>query len=391
MDNLLEKIAKRSGKKRREVIYGVYDNKGESLFVKINDFFIDHSKVSIKEKSYFFHMLAVMVDAGIPVVHALASYAKRTQNERFARVLSTIAYNSEHGFTLSDAMSRFPDIFTEVEVGVIKSGEAVGKLGDMLFRLSDEVGRSHELRMKLWSAAFYPMAVFVTLLIVAVAMLVFVFPTLINLLTQGGISYEKLPLMTRVLITAHTVVVDYWWALIGGAFALYGLFKVYVSTEGGAMSFDYFKLRFPVAGLLLRRVYVLQFISLIGVLIESGLPVIQALEITAASIPNRVFRLKIRDIIENVRKGGKISDSASDAEFLFPSEVVEMIRVGEKSAALGKVSEKVAVQYRMEIDHNLRRLTSVFEPAMILFVGVFVAMLALAVMAPVFNLGSIVS
>jgi len=158
-----------------------------------------------------------------------------------------------------------------------------------------------------------------------------------------------------------------------------------------AMSFDYFKLRFPVAGLLLRRVYVLQFISLIGVLIESGLPVIQALEITAASIPNRVFRLKIRDIIENVRKGGKISDSASDAEFLFPSEVVEMIRVGEKSAALGKVSEKVAVQYRMEIDHNLRRLTSVFEPAMILFVGVFVAMLALAVMAPVFNLGSIVS
>ena len=217
MDNLLEKIAKRSGKKRREVIYGVYDNKGESLFVKINDFFIDHSKVSIKEKSYFFHMLAVMVDAGIPVVHALASYAKRTQNERFARVLSTIAYNSEHGFTLSDAMSRFPDIFTEVEVGVIKSGEAVGKLGDMLFRLSDEVGRSHELRMKLWSAAFYPMAVFVTLLIVAVAMLVFVFPTLINLLTQGGISYEKLPLMTRVLITAHTVVVDYWWALIGGA------------------------------------------------------------------------------------------------------------------------------------------------------------------------------
>jgi type IV pilus assembly protein PilC len=385
---LLEEISKKGRKKRREVIYGVYDNKGDSLFVRLNDFMIDHSSVKVKEKSYFFHMLAVMVDAGIPAVQALKAYSGRTKNERFARILDTVAYNSEKGFSLSDSMSRFSDVFSEVEIGVIKSGEAVGQLGPMLFKLSEQVGRAHELRMKLWSASFYPLAVFGTLVVVAIAMLVWVFPTLLNLLNDSGVGFGELPFATKILIYAHTGLTQYWWALLGGVLIIYGLFKVYVGTETGAVSWDYFKLRLPVLGTLLRRVYVLQFVTLIGVLIGSGLPVIQALEITANSIPNKVFKLKIRDIIESVRNGGKISDCAARTAFLFPSEVVEMIRVGEKSAALGKVSEKVSEQYQMEIDHSLKRLTSVFEPVMILFVGLFVALLAVAVMAPIFNLGS---
>lgn len=390
-EDFLKKIAKIGKKNRKDVIYGVYDSKSDSLIERMNDFLIDHGSVKIKEKSYFFHMMAVMVDAGIPVVHALKSYASRTDNERFARVLNTIAYNSEHGFTLSDAMSMFTDVFTEVEIGIIKSGEAVGKLGEMLFKLSDQIGRTHELRMKLWSASFYPLAVLGTLILVAVAMLIWVFPTLINLLTSGGISEDKLPLATKILIYANSAFVNYWWAGILGILIIYGLFKMYTSTDTGEISWDYFKLRMPVSGLLLRRVYVLQFISILGVLIESGLPVIQSLEITANSIPNRVFKLKISDVIENVRAGGKISDNIADTEFLFPPEVVEMLRVGEKSAALGKVAEKVSKQYQMEIDHSLKKLTSVFEPFMILLVGAFVALLAVAVMSPIFNLSSAIS
>lgn len=389
MSDILSKISKDENGTKKDVIYGVYDNKSDSSFARFNDFLVDHSKVSIKEKSYFFHMVAVMVDAGIPIVQALHSYASRTKNERFSRVLNTVAYNSEHGFSLSDAMSRFGDVFTDVEIGVIKSGEAVGKLGEMLFKLSDQVGRSHELRMKLWSAAFYPLAVLVTLLVVAVGMLVWVFPTLLNLLTSGGMTTSELPFATKILLYAQTGLVNYWWAILLVIGAVYGIFKFYTSTEGGAVNWDYVKLRFPVSGLLLRRVYVLQFVTLMGVLIESGLPVISALEITANSIPNEVFRLKIRDIIESVRGGGKISDSAGMSKFLFPSEVVEMLRVGEKSASLGKVAEKVSEQYQMEIDHSLKRLTSVFEPVMILFVGAFVAVLALAIMTPIFNLSNV--
>ena len=389
--DFLKKISKVGKKNRKDVIYGVYDSKADSLTERFNDFMIDHSKVSIKEKSYFFHMLAVMVDAGIPVVHALKAYASRTTNEKFARVLNTIAYNSEHGFSLSDAMLSFQDVFTDVEIGVIKSGEAVGKLDVMLFKLSDQVGRSNDLRMKLWGASFYPLAVFAILVLVAVAMLVWVFPTLLNLLSEGGVGFDKLPLATRVLINVNTAVTGYWWAILLVVFGIYGLFKAYTSTDAGATMWDYIKLRTPAVGLLLRRYYVLQFVSLLGVLMEAGLPVIQCLEITANSIPNRIWKLKIRDVVENVRQGGKISESVSDTEFLFPPEVVEMLRVGEGTASLGKVAEKVSVQYQMEIDHSLKALTSVFEPAMILLVGVFVAVLALAIMSPIFNLGSTIS
>jgi len=332
-----------------------------------------------------------MVDAGIPVVTALRSFSTRTKNERFARVLSTVAHDSEQGARLSDSMAKFGDIFDEVEIGVIKSGEAVGKLGPMLFKLSDQVGRSHELRMKLWGAAFYPLAVLATLVLVAVAMLVWVFPTLLNLLSESGVGVGDLPLSTRSLIFMEAALTGYWWLMLLVIGVGYGVFKMYTGTEDGKTWWDYIKLRLPVVGPLLRRVYVLQFISLIGVLIDSGLPVITAMEITTNSIPNNVFKIKLRDVIESVRKGEKISNNLENTPFLFPSEVVEMIRVGEKSAALGEVSLKVSAQYQNEIDHMLKKLTSIFEPVMILLVGLFVGVLALAVMSPIFNLSSIIN
>jgi len=391
MQDILKKITEKRGKKRRDVIYGVYDGKGDDLLTRFNDFLIDHSSVGIKEKSYFFHMMAVMVDAGIPVVTALRSFSTRTKNERFARVLSTVAHDSEQGARLSDSMAKFGDIFDEVEIGVIKSGEAVGKLGPMLFKLSDQVGRSHELRMKLWGAAFYPLAVLATLVLVAVAMLVWVFPTLLNLLSESGVGVGDLPLSTRSLIFMEAALTGYWWLMLLVIGVGYGVFKMYTGTEDGKTWWDYIKLRLPVVGPLLRRVYVLQFISLIGVLIDSGLPVITAMEITTNSIPNNVFKIKLRDVIESVRKGEKISNNLENTPFLFPSEVVEMIRVGEKSAALGEVSLKVSAQYQNEIDHMLKKLTSIFEPVMILLVGLFVGVLALAVMSPIFNLSAIIN
>lgn len=387
-NSFLEKLSQKGKEKRREVIYGVYDNKRDSMFTRFNDFLIDHSNVKIKDKSYFFHMLAVMVDAGIPVVAAVRAYAGRTQNERFARILTTIAYNSEHGMKLSDAMSTFSDVFTDVEIGVIKSGEAVGRLGPMLFKLSEQVGRSHDLRMKLWGAAFYPIAVLGTLVIVAVAMLVWVFPTLMSVLTEGGLGVGELPTATKILLFLQTALIDYYWAILAGIALIYGLFKMYVSTSDGALYWDYLKLKMPIVGDLLKRVYVLQFVSLIGVLIEAGLPVIESLEIVGNSLPNKVYRLKMREVIDGVRDGEKISTKLADTPFLFPPEVVEMLRVGEASAALGEVSTKVSGQYQMEIDHSLKKLTAVFEPFMILIVGLFVGLLALAVMAPIFNLSA---
>jgi len=184
--------------------------------------------------------------------------------------------------------------------------------------------------------------------------------------------------------------VDFWWLILIVLFGAFGVFKMYVSTSYGAVKWDYMKLRIPVIGGLLRRLYVLRFVNMLGLLVESGLPVIRSLKIIGGALSSRLYKLKTQEVINVVKDGGKISDSLADSEYLFAPEVAQMIRVGEKSASLGKISVKISSQYQREIDNSLKKISSVFEPIMILFVGLFVGLLALAVMAPIFNLSTLI-
>jgi type IV pilus assembly protein PilC len=385
---ILSKVRQNFDAPRSEVIYGHYNNAGVGIGVKINDFLIDHSKVTLRDKVNFFHMLAVMVDSGIPVVQALNSLSKRSRNLKFQRVLNTVAFNCEGGSNLANAMSRFDDIFDESELGVVRSGEATGRLNVMLFKLSEQLEKRNQLVTKLWGAAFYPIVVLIVLVLVVVGMLLWVFPTLLNLLSEGGVGGDSLPLPTRMLIGLQGALVNYWWLMILVVFAISGMFSFYKSTAYGKIKWDYIKLKMPVIGSLMRRVAVLRFISLLGILIDSGLPVLQSLQIVGNSISNSVYKIKIQETVASVKDGGKISKSLQDVPLLFDPEIVEMLAVGEASASIGPVAEKISEQYDREIDTSIKRLTAVFEPAMILFVGLFVALLALAVMAPIFNLSS---
>ncbi len=386
---VLAKMKKIKGGVKDGVIYGVYDNSHSSLFTRFNDFLIDHSGISLKEKSYFFHMLAVMVDAGIPVVQAVKSLADKTANNHFARVLATLAYACEHGASLYQAMMRFENVFEEAEVGIVRSGEATGRLAQMLFRLSEQLEKRYEIKMKFIGAAIYPVIVVLALIAVTALMLIWVFPTLLNVLSQGGVSEESLPWATRFLIGLNSVLTNYWWLILLVIFGLYGIINVYIGTSFGAVRWDYFKLRFPVVGGLLKKMYTLNFVSMLGLLIDSGVPVLDSLKIIGNSLKNRIYKLKMQELIDGVKNGQKISENLRDSEFLFSPEVTEMIGTGEASANLGKISIKISTQYEKEIDSSLNRLTSIFGPVMILFIGVFVALIALAIMMPIFNLGTI--
>lgn len=388
--DILKKIKNKGQGAADQVIYGVYNNANAGWTTRINDFFIDHSRVQLREKSYFFHMLAVMVDAGIPVVQAVKSLAARTQNSRLQRVLNTIAHDCEAGATLSDAMTRFEDVFDEAEIGIVKSGEATGKLYSMLFKLSEQLDKRYDLYLKLRAAAVYPIVILLVLLLVVTGMLIWIFPTLLNLLSESGVSPENLPLPTRFLIGMQTAVLDYWWLMILGILGVYGLFNMYVHSSNGAVNWDYRKLNIPVLGSLLRKLSVLRFVSLVGILVEAGIPVINVLKITGNSLSNRVYKLEVQEVIERVKGGKKISESLMESSYLFPPEVVQMLAVGESSANLAKVSEKIADQYQREVDNALSKLTSVFGPLMIIFVGGLVALIALAIMGPLFNLGNLV-
>lgn len=386
---LLQSIGSKTGPQQREVIYGIYDRSAQPLLTRIDDFLIDHSRVPLEEKTYFFHLLAVMIDAGVPLIQALTILANRSKSQRFYRVLQTIAFSIRQGKKLSESMARFPDVFGEMEVGVVRSGEAVGSLDKMLFRLSDELEKSHALQTKLWTASVYPIAVLSVLVLVATGMLIWVIPSIVNLLHDGGLTDDQFPFTTRLLVGISGFFIAYWWALLFLVALGIALFRVYTSSDNGRFHWHHFILKIPVVGLLKRRILVLRFVSMLGILIESGLPVLQTLKIIAASLNNDLYRLKTWEIIAKVQQGNKISTSLSDAPFLFPETVSQMIMVAEQSASIGVISEKIASHYEREIDNSLKRLTSLFEPILILFVGLVVALLALAVLAPIFQLSTL--
>ena len=374
----------------RTVIYGLYDNTQAGMFTRLNDFLIDHQRISLQEKAYFFHLLAVMIDAGIPVIGAISILATKTDSIRFARILNTINYNLKQGSTLSLSMSRFPDVFGDMELGVVRSGEAAGNLDKMMFKLSAQLDKSNDLQIKLITASIYPMAVLTVLLLAASGMMIFVIPSLVGLLKQGGLREEDFPVMTKVLLAISYVLLNYWWAIVIGVLVTYFVFKIWRESEAGKYRWDSIKLKFPVIGVLLRKVYVLRFVSTLGILVESGLPVIKSLEIIAQSLSSQLYSLKTWEVISRVKNGEKISGALMDTPFLFPETVTQMLAVGEQTASMGKISEKVAEHYDREIDHSLKRLMSLFEPIMIVLVGVTVAMLALAILTPVFKLTTLV-
>lgn len=380
----------RKEKERRDVIYGVYDKSRQSFFTRIDDFLVDHSRVPLEEKTYFFHLLAVMIDAGIPLIQALKMLAGRTRHERFRRVINTVAFNVIQGKKMSEAMARFPDVFGEMELGVIRSGEAVGNLDKMLFKLSEQLDRSHGLQMKMLTASIYPIAVLVVLVVVATGMLIWVIPNLVGLLEDGGLERSDFPIATRILIGTSDFIGAYWWFIIFGGIFAFVLFRAWVGSDNGRFSWDMFKLKTPIIGPLLRKMLVLRFVSMLGVLIESGLPVIQSLKIIATSLNNDLYRLKTWDVIAKVQSGGKISESLGETPFLFPETITQMLAVAEQSASIGLISDKIAVHYDREIDNALKRLTSLFEPIMIVFVGLTVAVLALAILTPIFKLSQLV-
>lgn len=375
---------------RRNVVYGIYDNSGAGMFTRLDDFLIDHGRVSLQEKAYFFHLLAVMIDAGIPMITAIGILASKTESVRFSRILNTIAYNLKQGSNLSSAASKFGDVFGEMEVGIIRAGEAAGNLEKMLFKLSTQMDKSNSLQIKLITASIYPVAVLGVLLIAAGAMMTFVIPSLVDMLTQGGLAREDLPIMTKLLIGISDFLLAFGWLVVIGVFVAYFLFKIWAESESGKYRWDIIKLKSPVVGEMLRKVYVLRFVSTLGILVEAGLPVVRALEIVAQSLSSEMYSLKTWEVIQKVKNGEKISHSLMDSPFLFPETVTQMLLVGEQTASMGMIAQKIGDHYDQEIDNSLKRLTSLFEPIMIVFVGVTVALLALAILTPVFKLTSLV-
>lgn len=381
LDELLAKVQTES--EREEFIYGITNRSKRGLVQRINDFFIDNGRVSVRQKAYFFELLGTMVHAGIPLNRALKILTSKTENLRLRRITATLSYELEHGYSLSAAMDKFADVFSEAERGIIHSAEAVGNLEHVLFKISDSLTRQNDITMRLKSALIYPAAVMVSLIIGAIIMLVFVTPRMKEIFTANAI---ELPWTTQILLNASMFLSTKWWLiLILFIFAAIA-FHVYKNSEEGHFAWDFKKLRLPLIGTILRKIYIMRFVDTLGLLVESGLPINTSLQFVANAIGNEIYRVKTFEALGAVQEGQKLSVSLSKTPFLFPETVTNMIAVGEHAASLGEISQKIGAHFEKEIDYTLKNMTTVLGPVLILFIGLSVAFFALAVLSPIFSL-----
>lgn len=356
------------------------------FFNQLNEWMVEMSKVKSKEKVTFYQLLAVMVNAGIPLLKSLKQLVEQSTNPKLKKILLAIVYEIENGASLSNAMKEFKDTFTDATVGMVEAGEASGQLGETLRHIAEQEEKSHNMKSKIKGAMIYPVTIIVVMLIAAVIIMIMVVPKITELFDGAG---AKLPTSTRMLIATSSFLTHFWWLLaiiIGGA--IFGL-KMYGSTEEGKYYLDYLKLKLPVFGGLIQKASLARFTRQLSTLSASGLSIIKALKINADSVGNEIYRQEILETSESVKKGIGIAAHLENNK-LFPSLVTNMIAVGEETAQLSNVAGKIADYYETEVDDMVKNMSSLMEPMVIVVIGAGVAFLVSAIMTPIMNISEVV-
>jgi type IV pilus assembly protein PilC len=374
-------------KKHTPIVYGIYDNRDQPLWVRLNDFLIDSSSVSDLEKLYFYQLLGVMLDAGMPIAKALKILAAQTKDKRFQRILDTVAHDVAGGVAFSVALSKFPAIFDEAEVGMIHSGESTGTLEQILIRLSDQLEKTLALTVKVKGALFYPVMVLFALAVALTLILIIVVPRLTAIFAE---AQGQLPASTKLLIALSNFLQNWWWFLFLVLIGIYLSAKYFFATEDGKEWWDYKKLKLPIFGTIWQKLAISRFVRTLANLMGAGIMVSEALTLTGQAVGNLAYRHKAEEIRIKVEQGEKISAHLGGADELFPDSVVNMIEIGESSAGLEKTAEKIATQYDREVEYALKNLTAALEPITIGVLGLAIGFLALAVLSPIFRLSEII-
>lgn len=348
------------------------------LFKRIKLF----EKVKPKDIVIFSRQISALFESKVPVVNALRTLVEQTTNPAFKDVIFQISQDVEGGDSLSQAMSRYPNIFSSFYINMVKSGEVSGKLQEIFSYLADYTERGYDLRSKARSAFIYPIFVVATFLIVGILMLVFVIPQLTAILVESG---QELPLMTRILISSSNFVISFWWLLLLILIGIIALFIYYKKTKQGQRKLDEIKLRLPIFGGIFQKIYLARFSESLSTLIVGGLPIIQALSVVADIVGNSVYKGIVEETIEAVKKGDTISSVLKKYEEI-PPMVYQMVSIGEETGKLDTILKKIANFYTKEVNYSMDNLVNLIEPIIILFLAIAVGFLVASILMPIYNL-----
>ena len=342
---------------------------------------IGGKKVKLKQIAVFSRQFATMVNSGLPILRALSILAEQTDNKELARVLGEARMDVEQGSSLSGALGKHEHVFNDLYVSMVRAGETGGSLDSTLTRLAEMIEGEVKLRGKIKSAMTYPVAVVALVVLIMSAMLLFVVPQFESI--YAGLD-AKLPLPTRSLLFVSDVFKSYWYLFIGAVLAARFFLRRWKKTEQGREMVDSIKLRLPVFGSLFHRTALSRFSSTLAMLLRSGVPILQALEIVSETVSNKVIGKAIIDVQLSVRDGESIAKPLTK-HVVFPPMVVQMISVGEETGQVDTMLEKIAQFYEQEVEAAVDALTSLIEPILIAFIGGAVGAAVVALYLPMFQ------
>jgi type IV pilus assembly protein PilC len=344
-------------------------------------------KVKDKEKVIFVRQFSTMIDAGLPLVQCLEILQEQQENLNFKKVIGQIKKNVEEGSTLSDAIKRHPKVFDNLFQNLVAAGEVGGILDVILGRLAQYIEKAANLKKKVKSALTYPTIVISIAVIVVAVILIFVIPVFAGLFKNAGV---KLPAMTLMVMNVSDFTKNYiFWILAGLVLIVLGLRRIY-KTQKGRYAFDQMFLRAPVFGILIRKIAVARFTRTLGTMLSSGVPILDGLDVVAATAGNAVVEKAIRNARTAISEGRPVAEPLAETN-VFPPMVTQMIAVGEATGALDNMLGKIADFYDEEVDTAVGSLTSMLEPLLILFLGVTIGFLLVAMYLPIFQLADVVA
>jgi len=369
-------------REQRFIILDISEVKSASggILNKLNIF---KPKVKRKDLVIFSRQLATLVNSGVPIVQSLSILYDQIENPAFKAVVGKCREDIESGITIADAMERHPQAFTTLYVSMVRAGEVGGILDVILERLSEYLEDAAKLQGQIKSAMAYPAVIMLAAFGVTGFVLVFVVPRFESMF--AGFNRE-LPLPTKIVVSLSRGLTKLFPVIIVTIVGIiYGL-RMYKKTESGSLKIDQFMLGLPALGVLQRKVAVAKFTRTFGTLIKSGVPILQALDTVAKTAGNRVIEIAINQAKESIREGEKIAEPLKRSG-VFPPMVTQMISVGEETGNLDTMLAKIADFYDTEVDSAVESLTAMMEPLIIVFLGVVVGGMVIALFLPMFEMG----
>ena len=340
-------------------------------------------RIKTKDKVLFSRQLSTLINAGLPLVQSLRSVSQQTTNKSFKVVINGIITDVEAGTAFSDALAKYPLVFNRVFVSLVAAGETSGTLDKALERLADQQEKDADIISKVRGAMVYPLIVLLVMIAVVTFMIVKVLPEVQTI--YAGLPGVSLPLVTRILLAISHFIIHFWWLVIIFLVAISFFGSRWARTVGGRSAVDKVKMRTWPIGRLYMKMYMARFARTGTTLVAAGVPIIQVLEITGEAVDNVHIQASLRRASEKV-KGGKALSEAITGDPNFLELVPNMIRIGEQSGAMETMLGKVADYYEKEVDNEIKAISTIIEPVMMIIMGLVAITIVAAVLLPIYGL-----